>query len=385
MKHIKNILLLGTSFSALPLANRIKNKNYNLITVGINKNEAAHQISDMQIYTDYSNIKELEKAVKHLNIDAIVPSCNDYAYSSATKLANILKIDFPDSEDTVNLLHKKSNFKKLIRNLNIDHALQIDDIDNRETTVIVKPIDSFSGKGCSVVKPKEEIRLAIDKALKSSSSKKYLVEEFIDGTLHSVSSFIDKGKIVQNFIADEFCLQNPYAVSFSQTPSSVENKFIKKMININNKIIVSTGLFNGLLHTQFIIKDNRVVIIESMRRAPGDLLGQQHFFSSGHDYWAYYLSGFIKDFKQTNYFKAPKRYFVTREIVATKESTFFECINFLSEGNNKSSTIFVPLLASGNLVEQHPHGKIGILFNINATKEIKNNTLLQNNDKKYKL
>jgi formate-dependent phosphoribosylglycinamide formyltransferase (GAR transformylase) len=385
MSELKNILLLGTSFSALPLANRIKDKNYNLITVGKNKYEPTHQISDMQIYEDYSDAENLIRAIKNVTIDAIVPSCNDYAYATATKLANEIKINFPDSIKNIELLHEKSSFKDLVKELNMEYAQPVLDVKDRKSSVIVKPVDSFSGKGCSVVMPDEDINPAIKEALKFSSSNKYVIEEFIDGTLHSLSSFIHEGKIIKSFSADEFCLHNAYAVSYSEAPSSLDNSIINKMIDINNQLVLSVGLEKGLLHTQFIVEDDRVFIIEVMRRAPGDLLGLQHTLSTGIDYWSLYLAGFISNYKQKQENQRFKKKFVSREIIATKDPAFFESLEFLKDDELRSSDLFVPLLTSGSHIEEHPNDKIGIFFRTFSSRSRSKNYLPSNNEKNYKL
>jgi hypothetical protein len=157
------------------------------------------------------------------------------------------------------------------------------------------------------------------------------------------------------------------------------------MIDINNQLVLSVGLEKGLLHTQFIVEDDRVFIIEVMRRAPGDLLGLQHTLSTGIDYWSLYLAGFISNYKQKQENQRFKKKFVSREIIATKDPAFFESLEFLKDDELRSSDLFVPLLTSGSHIEEHPNDKIGIFFRTFSSRSRSKNYLPSNNEKNYKL
>ena len=61
--------------------------------------------------------------------------------------------------------------------------------------LIVKPVDLTGGKGITKVSRIKELREAMDKAFSASKAKRIIIEEYIDGSLHSFSTIII-GKVV---------------------------------------------------------------------------------------------------------------------------------------------------------------------------------------------
>ena len=379
----KNVLLLGTSFSAIPIARRIKRHGFNLISVGSQREEGVHQFSDQVLHVDYSDFATLEKQTRDLDLFAIVPSCNDIAYANACKLAHGRGIFFPDTPERVSLLHEKDSFKKFLKEIDVDTPSSDPHVIDKSDCIIVKPVDSFSGRGCTVVPKRVQLPAAIEHAKAFSALNAVVVEEFVQGSLHSLSSFIDDGEIYANFFADEHCIHNQFAVSASNVPSLLESHQKAKLVEINEKIVQGSGILRGLLHTQFIISDDRIVVLEVMRRAPGDLLGQQHFLSTANDYWELYFTGFLPENLNSPKKQEAEIKFIVREIVATSNKQYFECLDLELSTPNILNVSFVPLIPSGNYVEKHPTQKIGILFYEVDNYSFRNRAPLDNANRKF--
>ena len=60
-------------------------------------------------------------------------------------------------------------------------------------------------------------------------------------------------KIIMNFFVDEFCTAYKYQVNSSNSPSTLNKKIKKEVVNAISKIILLLELNDGLLHTQFIV------------------------------------------------------------------------------------------------------------------------------------
>ena len=151
--------------------------------------------------------------------------------------------------------------------------------------LLVKPVDSFSGRGVTKLVEAAGLSEALAAARQASRSGESVVEEFVDGRLYSHSAFIRKQEIVADFFAEQnFCTLYPYRVNCSNHPSSLPANHRDSVREAVGRLIRLLGLKDGLLHTQFIADADDFWIIECMRRCPGDLYGHLIELSAGIDY-----------------------------------------------------------------------------------------------------
>jgi len=359
-------LLLGSSYSALPILQSLKRADIEVTVCGSDANEPCQLMADKSCLLDYSKPELILDHCKKNSYQYIVPSCNDYAYNTASFIAELLVFPGFDNHQTTLLLHTKD----LLRSFLIEHNLPSPAVFNHDSaldfldkggSVLVKPVDSFSGKGIIHVQDKNLLETAIHTASEHSSSGSVVLEQFVYGRLVSHSAFILNNLVSIDFFVDEFCTTYDYQVDCSCHPSSIPKEMmlaIRKAINLLVKLM---NLKDGLLHTQIIIEGNSFYIIECMRRAPGDLYGHLIQKSTTFDYWLCYIKPFIagnfqysESFTRTNYSRP-----VLRHTISTMNSTTFK--SFTLYKNNINTEVF-PLKESGFFLEQAPYDKAAIIF-----------------------
>ena len=364
------VLCIGSSFSAIPVLFVLKKYGFEVAVCGNQMNDPCHQYADESFYIDYSNKDELYKLVEQEKFKYIIPTCNDYSYISASYVAN--KLGYPgfDSDSTVQIIHTKDAFRKYTteNKINAPRFCKFNFSDgvkclysiNLDYPLIVKPANVFSGRGVSKVNNKDDLNDAVKFAYAASSSKSIVVEEFKYGTLHSHSAFIKNGTIFTEFFVDEFCTVYPYQVNCSNHPSRLSEETRRNVRENVIKMISSLQLVDGLLHTQFIYNDDTedIWIIESMRRAPGDLYGKLVERSTGFDYFDAYVRPFIKKEFLTGYRKGSEKYYGRHTVSVAENSSCFSFINKIPGKNMET----VMLKSSGMPVEAAPYDKLAIIF-----------------------
>lgn len=357
-------LLLGASFSAVPIYNRLILAGHEVTVVGSLRDDPCHKITNNSIFVDYSELDDVREIWAKGNFDFLVPSCNDASIKTATALASEYPILGYDTLDSFSQIANKDEFRRLCQKLEL-HSPRIFAEIGRESKfenlkfegkVLVKPVDSFSGIGMSVAE-KELTDLQIKKALTASKVGKAVIEEFVEGTLHSHSAFIKNGLVEWQDFVDEYCDVNPYQVDRSDYPSRLDETIKKRVSAEIHKVAQYLKLSDGLIHTQFISNQDDYWLIESMRRCPGDLFGTHFMLASGFDYTWNYVAPFIGeefDFSQKDDARA-----VSRQVLSLAASTNFYGVTASANG---AETLFVPLLSSGDVLNAAPHGKAGIVF-----------------------
>jgi formate-dependent phosphoribosylglycinamide formyltransferase (GAR transformylase) len=360
-------LLVGTSFSAVPLFHALEKYDLTLSVCGNIKSDPCHQYVKESFDINYADRAALLTLTQEQSFDFIIPSCNDYAYLACAWVAEKLGLPGFDDFQTSALLHNKNLFRAftLQKNLPVPrahfiHADQSRPVNDLPLPVLVKPVDSFSGRGVSKVTHDKEYHSALESALAASNDATVVVEEFVDGDLYSHSCFISEGKIIYEVMADEYCTIYPYQVNCSNIPSKLDRQIQRNISKTLQEMITTLNLKDGLLHTQLIVSGNQFWIIECMRRAPGDLYGTMVELSTRVDYWDLYIRPFIdKPISHPNIECSEK--YIARHTLSTSTPHFFQYFSTtLSEQALNLRT--VSLKDSGHFLEAAPYDKAGIIF-----------------------
>jgi carbamoylphosphate synthase large subunit len=359
---MKKVLLLDTNVSSFPIYNFLVENGYEVYVAGSKPNDCLAKYTDNYINIDYSNLYFLEDLIDTYDFDFLVPGCNDMSYISATKANDKNKFYGLDTTEVSEIINNKSKFRKFAidKNLNVPIVYSNDEVYGLDNPIIIKPVDAYSGRGVSVIKnPKEtDINLAIENAINYSNTKKYLIEEYIDGQLYSHTTFISDKKIIIDFIVIEHGTKNEFTVDTSNVVHDFPENTLKEIREQIEYIAEKLNLVDGLIHTQFIKTKNSFKIIEVTRRCPGDLYSLLIQKSTNFDYTEFYTSPFIDKKYEKKQFQIEKNKILRHTI------SFDETKNFIgvSYENDVNIDLEIPLSITGDLLQKAPFGRISIVF-----------------------
>lgn len=367
MKNFQKVLLLGSSFSAVPIYKALKSMGFFVAVCGCKKNDPLHQYADKSFYIDYSDLVKVQKILESEEFDFLVPSCNDTSYIIGGLLAE--KFCFPgyDKYSTILKIHTKNLFRDFLIECGLEcpnfiTVIYKKSFDHKRLKypILVKPVDSFSGKGITKVFNDEELKNALYFSEKFSLKKEVVLEEYIEGSLHSHSAFIFNGSILYDFFVDEFCTIYPYQVNSSNHPSGIATSLRNKVRKSINKLAQSLSLTDGLLHTQFMVSGKSIFIIESMRRCPGDLYPDLVEKSTGVEYWKNYVAPFVS--RSFEFASTPiDLCYVTRHTLSTNSEHIHSAF-LIDEKVKFSKIMIVQLKISGQILKPAPFDKSAIVF-----------------------
>ena len=237
--------------------------------------------------------------------------------------------------------------------LDFEQALHCD-------AVIMKPVDSFSGRGITIVKKPtlDSLQEAYSLGCEVSKTRTALIEEFVSGQLYSHSAFLQAGKVVADFVVQEDCTNNPFTVDTSKVAFDFPEKLLESLRTDASKLFNGLGLVDGLIHSQFILSGDRYWIIEVTRRCPGDLYALLIEMSTGYPYGASYAASFLGGAPlPQNAGTLQKR--IIRHTATSKDGDSLWGFSFKQPVNLK---LFVPLATAGDFIKSSPHGRAGLFF-----------------------
>ncbi len=335
--------------------------------VGGNPEEPQAKIAPHYVQLDYSDSSKLASFVDEKSFDFLVPGCTDVSYKSC---AEVSQGRFPgiDSVEATRAINDKKEFRKLANGLgisvptlvNFDEALGME-------AVIVKPVDSFSGRGIAILrKPaREDLTKAFAEACAMSKTGSAIIEEFVTGQLYSHSAFISGGQIVADFIVREDCTTNPFTVDTSCVEFDFPEPLFERLRNDALSLVGELNLVDGLMHTQFIRKDDRYWLIETTRRCPGDLYALLIEMSTGYPYGASYAAPFVGG-QQAPRSAAKLQERIVRHTATSRHGESLWGFQFKKPVDLR---FFVPLAAAGDRIEPSPYGRAGLFFLAASSKE----------------
>jgi len=273
-------LVTGGALGDIPIILEAKSQGYRVITSGNRPFDIGHKFADEFVESDYTDERQIELICKNRSVDVLVSSCHDLAYIAAARVAEGLGYPGFDTPKNAEVVHSKNLLRKTLSDLRIAtpkfaecNSLEAGflALQNMRFPIIVKPVDLTGGNGISVCKDKTYFERAFIKAFSSSPKNLVIVEEYLDGKYHGFSTLIFQGKIVSHFLDDEYYIPNTFRVSATSFPSEIRLMQKERLIRDLQLIVDNLKLVDGLLHVQFLETLAGPLIIEIMRRTPGDL------------------------------------------------------------------------------------------------------------------
>jgi len=353
-------LLVDTNRAAYPIYQALCDLGHEVWVVGGRPDETLAKLVPNYVQLDYSDADQLAAFVDEKGFDYLVPGCTDLSYEVCAQINNGR---FPGIETpaTTSAINTKSEFRAVAEKIGlpVPRVLTKDEA-SVAGSVIIKPVDSFSGRGMSILEDPAsgELDAAFEKACKASKTGGAIIEEFVVGQLFSHSAFIREGKVIADFIVQEDSVASSFAVDTSRVVNDFPAEMINSLRGDVHRLAKSLQLLDGLVHTQLIASEDRYWIIEVTRRCPGDIYSLLIEFSTGYPYAASYAAPFVGQTACLPDLNAvPERIIRHTASPKTGESLWGFCFS-----SPVDIRLFVPLATSGESLGAGPFGRAGVFF-----------------------
>lgn len=329
----KRLLMLNASWHEVPFILAARKLGYFVITTSTKEEYPGHKYADMYVYGNYNNYDEMIALCKKHHIDAISWGTTDDCALSACYISEKLGLKGHDTFENAKIIHRKDDFKKFAKKYkintpiaekfgSIEEAIAFES--NIKFPIIVKPTDLAGGQGIGIVKNREEYNDAILTAFEKSHGKRIIVEPFIEGTLHSLNTFIVDQKVKAYCTANDYSFLNKYMTNSGLAPADNWKQAVDSLIPETERIAQLLGLVDGQLHMQYIMQPSgKPVIIEMMRRNIGNFWSSMLNDSAGVNWaeWVIRAEAGL-DCHNIPSSREPEGFYGYHMILASKNGTF---------------------------------------------------------------
>lgn len=325
----KKILILNGSFCEEPIIKKAKEMGYYVITSGNAPELVGHKYADEYIPCDYSDKEAILEIVKKNNIEGIIPCANDFGVLTASWVCDQMGWKGLDNYETALLLHHKDKFKEYCKEKNIPSPVSevfsnendaVKYCENVEYPIIVKANDLTGGKGINRANNLEEAKTALNEAFKASRDKHIVVEPFIEGTQHSMCSFLINKKVYVVSSCQCYSFENPYLIQAETFESRyIQGQMKEQLVKVVEEMAEDLDLADGILNLQLIIRDGKPYIIELMRRCFGNDALFPWMQVSGFDWYkAYIIAALGGDASEVKCVEPERKYCGHFSVMASK-------------------------------------------------------------------
>lgn len=298
MAKQKKLMLLGGLRYLLPVIEAAHKQGYYVITCDYLPDNIAHKYSDEYVNVSIIDKEAVLKAAREKEIDGIMSFACDPGVVAASYVQNQMGLPSFGPFESVEILQNKDKFRDFLQQngFNVPLAKGFSSVeDAMEETywypwpVIVKPTDSAGSKGCTRVDRAEDLRPALEEAMRCSLSGHVIVEEFIEkrGCSSDTDSFSVDGKLqFVSFNAQRFDVNasNPYTPAAYSWPSTFTREEEAYLTSEIQRLINLLGLKTAVYNIETRIGTNgKPYIMELTPRGGGNRLCEMLRYATGVD------------------------------------------------------------------------------------------------------
>ena len=291
-------MLLGGIRYLLPVIKAAHEQGYYVITADYLPDNIAHKYSDEYVNVSIIDKEAVLKVAQEKQIDGIMSFGVDPGVVSASYVQNKMGLPSFGPFESVEILQNKDKFRAFLtqNGFNVPQAKGFDSVEAAMKEiywypwpVIVKPTDAAGSKGVTRVDKAEELKPALEYAMKHSISRHIIVEEFMEK--EGCSSDTDSMSIDGKLVFTSFCAQrfdenatNPYTPAAYSWPSTFTKEQEFYLASEIQRLISLLGLRTAVYNIETRIGTNgKPYIMELTPRGGGNRLCEMLRYATGVD------------------------------------------------------------------------------------------------------
>lgn len=230
----------------------------------------------------------MAKAIDKIEKVDAIGAFQDYLQKEASWVAEALNLPFDNTVDVVKLVENKNLMRNRLRAFgvdkikntlihNIEEALSF--VSKVSYPVILKPTDSTGSTGVYKIENEKELREKISHFQSNFPHLQMCLEEFIDGEEYSVEAFSKNGTHYIYGITKKYKESERFVEIGHTVPANLPFTKEKEIKSFVENVLTCLGVMNGPTHTEIMVSENGIHVIETHTRLGGDMIPELYSYS----------------------------------------------------------------------------------------------------------
>lgn len=308
----KKLLILGANTETVQLVECANAMGIKTVVTSNKKDDVAKRVAWKSFEVDGLDVPGLVLLAKEEKVDGVLVGVADILVPAYCKVCDVMGFHCYATEEIVNVFSYKDVFKATCERYGIhgipefylDEEFNEKDLKRIEYPVMVKPVDSCSGMGMTVCYHEDELRPAVERALRASIKKRFMVEKYMrcedmglyytfkDGEC-SASCIYDRYTTDEQPEKSRVCLGGTY-------PSKHIDQYFERMHENVCRMFNEMGIDNGVLMLSAFYDEGEFYVYDTGFRLQGEaphiLMKAIHGFDQREMLITYALIGSEGDF-----------------------------------------------------------------------------------------
>ena len=282
----KTLLVLAASTYQVPAIQTAKALGYRVVTTDNVPSNPGHALADAWHAIDTTDQGAVLALAERERIDGVIAPGTDVAVETAAFVAE--RLGLPGARvQAARALTRKRAFRELLQRAGLPCPRVVDadvrDASFGESRWLVKPNRSSGSKGVFIVQSRAELDARIEESRSFSIDGEALVEELIEGTQHTCEALLQSGRVALALVTDRDTAPPPHTTTKGhRVPSRLGEARQRDAIDAIERIARLTELGDGPIDCDFVVGDDRIVVIELTPRLGGNSLSR--LFAAAHDF-----------------------------------------------------------------------------------------------------
>lgn len=278
----KTLMIVGGGINEIPAVIIAKEKGITTIVIDQNPKALGLQDADVAILADIKDCHKILKIAEKHQIDGIITVSIDVALKTVSYVAQMLSLPKLSSKaveiatDKIKMRKcltenrvSQPNYQVMFNRVNLQRALT--DIGY---PAIVKPPDRSASRGIFRIDNPSQLDEAYSVVSANTNKDKYLLEEFVFGTEHSIEAFTINGQTTILGICDRILTDPPYRTNrWFSYPSQISDEDQKLCKDFTEKAHKCLNIDQGPSHTEIILTEDGPKLMEIHPRCGGARIG----------------------------------------------------------------------------------------------------------------
>jgi len=292
----KTIMIIGGGLLQIPVINRAKKMNLQVIVTDYNAEAIGMQDADIPIVMSTRDIEGSVRVAKAQNritpISAVLTVGTDASMtvSAVASALHLPGIKFEDAEAATNKIKMRMRFKE--HNVPSPNFLPIWSLSDAKKAckildfpLVIKPSDNMGARGVKRIDNLNQISDAYHFAKNASPSGELVIENYMEGEELSIDAIIYNNEIAITGVADRIIERAPFFIETGHNmPSSLPKRIQDEACDVMIQGIKALGITMGAAKGDIKITQNGPMIGELAARLSGGFMSAYTYpLSSGVD------------------------------------------------------------------------------------------------------
>lgn len=291
---MRKIMILGASYSLVPLIRAAKRLGYRTVVTSIPGDYPGFAEGDEQCLCDITKPREIAAAAAERQAEGIATCCMDVGLFSQGYTVSELGLTGP-SLDTVAKCTNKYLMKQAFAEFGVNTA-DFRYVSGREDLekacgelsfpLIIKAVDQMGSRGIFRCESREELLRFYPDTMAATGKDYCIVEEFLEGTMFGVEAMVQDGKLVYMLpVGNVLHDGNPPFPVGHYVPWEEGIPYGERIREEIERAVLALGADNCPLDFDMMLKDGEIYVIEATARAGATCLADQVGIHFGIDYY----------------------------------------------------------------------------------------------------